>query len=319
MSSVSIRLSRPQDLPEMRRLLRRSTRSFLTTGFEEIPELLLQGATAIAVDPQTQKLRAFVSLQPEDPSDAVPDQTPAMTTLQAAAISSAGPTGRVHFTKLFEFAAGRLPAFPHGHLCLTLTDQSWLQAALTETGFACHDAIRFYERRSRTVEAVPQPALLRPAQESDLPRLARLDAAAFDPPWHMGASELLRLRLDCHIEVAAVDDEAVGYAALNLQTENFSRAAEGVALQPLLNSASFGKGSAHLVRLAVDPLVQNRGIGRQLLAASIGRAHRQGLSHIFLNTQESNYRSQRLYESLHFRKRGHCVPVFVRRIQPCPP
>ncbi len=301
MNSVSIRSGRPEDLPEIRRLLRHGVRSYLSVGIEEIPELLRRETTAAAVHPQTQKILGFVSLQQEERSDALPADAPDRVSLRAAAVSSAGAASRAQIASLFDWAMRALPAYPYGHLFLVLTDQRWLLIGLREAGFTRHDEICFYKRTCRTVTAVPQPAILRPVQESDLPQLARLDAAAFDPLWHMGVSALLRLLCDCRLEVAFLEDEPVGYAALYLQTNGTTRK----------------KGVAQLVRLAVHPQAQGLGIGRQLLVASLRHAHERGIHHISLNTQESNVPSQRLYESLRFRKRGHTVPVLVRQVPQC--
>ena len=300
MNSALIRPGRPEDLHEMRRLFSRGSRSYLKIGLEDLPELL-QGATAAVVHAHTQRMLGFISLQQEELSDALPAHAPARVSLRATATSSAGAAARAQFKALFECAARALPAHPSGHLFYALTDQRWLQASLRETGFVHHDAIRFFERTAPAAQPVPQPAILRSARRSDLPRLACVDAAAFDPLWHMGRCELERLYDECRMEVAVSNDEAVGYTVLNLHTDGATRR----------------KGSAQLVRLAVDPQAQELGIGRQLLVASLCHAHAQGIHHVFLNTQESNSLSHKLYESLQFRKRGRIVSVFVRRVPPC--
>ena len=297
MNSALIRAGRPEDLPEMRRLLSNCLRSYLNVGIEDLLDLF-QGATAAAFHAHTQRMVGFVSLHQEELSHALPAHTPARVSLRAAATSSPGATARAHFRTLFEHASKSLPTHPAGHLFYALTDQGWLQASLREAGFVHHDAIRFYDRRAQTVQPVPQAANLRLAQRSDLSRLARVDAAAFDLLWHMGVAELERLYCECRMEVALNNEDAVGYAALSLHPEG----------------AGYRKGTAQLARLAVHPQAQDLGIGRQLLVASLRHAHAQGTHHVFLNTQESNRLSQRLYESLQFRKRGHKVPVFVRRV-----
>jgi ribosomal protein S18 acetylase RimI-like enzyme len=297
MISAMIRPGRPEDLPEVRQLLSNGLRSYLNAGVDVLPELL-QGATAAAVHAHTQRILGFISLQQEECSDALPAQAPVRVSVRAAAASSPGSTARAQFKALFECAAQALPAHPSGHLFYVLTDQGWLQASLRETGFVLHDAILFYESRASAAHPVPQPANLRPAQRSDLPRLACVDAAAFDPLWHMGKTELGRLYCEGRMEVAVSNEKAVGYSALNLHTDG----------------TGHRKGSAQLVRLAVHPQAQDLGIGRQLLVSSLCHAHSQGIRHVFLNTQESNSLSQVLYESLQFRKLGRKVPVFVRRV-----
>ena len=297
MNSALIRAGRPEDLPEVRRLLSNGLRAYLNVETEDLLELF-QGATAAAVHAHTQRMLGFVSLQREERSDALPAHAPAKVSLRAAATSSPGATARAQFKTLFECAAKTLTTHPSGHLFYALTDQGWLQASLRETGFVLHDAILFYESRASAAHPVPQPANLRPAQRSDLSRLACVDAAAFDPLWHMGKTELGRLYCEGRMEVAVSNDIAVGYTALNLHTDG----------------AGHRKGSAQLVRLAVHPQAQDLGIGRQLLVSSLCHARAQGIHHVFLNTQESNSLSQGLYDSLQFRRIGRKVPVFVRRV-----
>ena len=295
MNSASIRSARPEDLPEMRQLLTNGSRFFVNMGIEELPDLF-QGTTAAAVHCSRQRMLGFVILQQEEISEALPTHAPARVSLRAAASQSPGAIVRKQFKALFECAERALPTNPSGHLFYSLTDQRWLQASLRETGFSPHDAIRFYERNAPATRPVPQPATLRAANRSDLPRLADVDAAAFDLLWHMGVAELGRLYEESRMEVAENDGEAVGYTALNLHDVGVSR-----------------RKSAQLVRLAVHPQAQDLGIGRQLLASSLNHAHAQGINNVFLNTQESNGHAQRLYESVQFRKRGRTVPVYVKR------
>jgi len=301
MSAVAIRPGRPQDLPEVRRLLQHSARSYLHLGLDEISALLWQGATAAAVDPQRERLLGFLAFQEEErcPTAHVADKV----SLGAAAVS---PTAsRQLFIDLIEFAISRLR---HGHLLFVITDQGWLLSNLREAGFVQYDEIWFYERTRRSVAAISQPAILRPAQESDLPRLARLDAATFDPLWHMGTAALRQLYCMCRFEAAYLELSQGQQSAGHKQG-----AADPVGYTALALPASTEQRSAQLVRLAVHPTAQGCGIGRQLLVASLRHAHEQGIHHMSLNTQGSNLPSQRLYESLQFRKRGHPVPVLIRQ------
>jgi ribosomal protein S18 acetylase RimI-like enzyme len=302
MNLSSIRPGRLEDLPELQRLHAGSLRSYYydDLGDGEEPELC-KGVNAVLVDRHTGKLNGFLAFDRVWRSQALPDTAPSKVPLRAAAISSAGAAARLQFRALFEHTRLQLPPQPQDYLFYALTDQGWLRASLQESGFEHCDAVRFYERSSRAVETVFQPAALRPAQPSDLPQLARLDAAAFEPLWHMGETELRHLHRDCRIEIAEMERTTVGYSALRLFSDGSPR----------------GFGSAQLVRLAVHPGAQSRGIGRQLLAASLCYAHRLRTERVFLNTQESNTPSRNLYESLRFRKRGRSVPVFVNRVRQC--
>ena len=302
MNLSSIRQGRLEDLPEMHRLHSTSLRSYFydDLGSTEEPDLL-KGANAVLVDHQTERLKGFVSFDSVQRSEALPVSAPTKVSLRAVALSSAGATARLQFRALFENARQQLPVQPQGYLFYALTEQRWLQAGLKETGFAYRDAVRFYERISRAFQPIPQPAALRPAKRTDLPPLACLDASAFEPLWHMGAADLQALHRDCRFEIAEMARQTVGYSALRLNS----------------NRSQSGYDSAQLVRLAVHPCSQDRGIGRQLLVASLCYAHQLGIGRVFLNTQESNSLSQKLYESLQFRKRGRPVPVFVKKVSPC--
>lgn len=300
MNHSSIRPGRLEDLPELQRLHAECLRSYYydDLGSSEEPELI-RGMNAVFVDRDTEKLKGFVAFDRVRRSQALPDSAPSKVPLRAAAISSPGPAGRSHFRALFEHTHRQLPLQSQGYLFYALTRQGWLRASLKESGFDQCDAVRFYERRSSAVEPVSQPAALRTAQPTDLPQLAMLDAAAFEPLWHMGVTELRQLQRDCRIEIAEAADTTVGYSALRL----------------IADGSRPGTGSAQLVRLAVHPGAQTRGVGRQLLAACLCRATELGFGRVFLNTQESNMPSQNLYESLQFRRRGRTVPVFVKRVE----
>lgn len=298
MNHSSIRPGQLEDLPELERLHYGSLRSYYydDLGDREEPELF-KGVSAVLVDRHTKKLKGFVAFDRVWRSPALPDSAPSKVPLRAAAISSAGAAARSHFRALFESTRQQLPPQTRGYLFYALTEQGWLQASLKESGFDQCDAVRFYERKSLAVEPVSQPAALRPAKPSDLPQLAELDAAAFEPLWHMGVTELQQLQRDCRIEIAEVAESPVGYSALRLIPDGSPR----------------GYHSAQLVRLAVHPGAQSRGIGRQLLVASLCHATNLRIDRVFLNTQESNTPSQNLYESLQFRRRGRPVSVFVNR------
>ena len=302
MNLLSIRPGRLEDLPQLHHLLSNSLRSFSYDDLGGAEELdLRKGTHAVLMDQHADKLRGFVSFESAQRSEALPDSAPTKVSLRATALSSGGAAARLQFSALFEFARRQLPATPHNYLFFAMTEQRWLQASLKEAGFDQCDAVRFYERRSRAIHPLPQPATLRLAQPADLPPLARLDAAVFDPLWHMGVADLHTLQCDCRFEIAELSTQTVGYSALRLNSDGFSH----------------GHNSAQLVRLAVHPRAQSLGIGRQLLVASLCYAHQLGIGRVFLNTQESNSPSQKLYESLQFRKRGRAVPVLVKEVSQC--
>jgi ribosomal protein S18 acetylase RimI-like enzyme len=64
--------------------------------------------------------------------------------------------------------------------------------------------------------------------------------------------------------------------------------------------ATMFAGWGHLDRIAVLPGAQGRGYGRQALTLAIDGLRRRGAQRIALSTQETNRRSQRLYERFGF-------------------
>ncbi|MXX24922.1 MAG: GNAT family N-acetyltransferase [Caldilineaceae bacterium SB0668_bin_21] len=297
MIPTSIRAGRLEDLPELQRLHASSLRCYYYDDLADSGEPdLLKGVNAVLVDRHSDRLEGFVTFDSLRRSKALPASAPTRVPLRAAAFSVGGAASRQQFRSLFEHAHRQLPPQPYGYLFCALTEQGWLRASLQESGFDRLDAVLFYERKSHSVGTVCQTAALRPAQLSDLHKLAEIDAAAFEPLWHMGVTELQHLHRDCRFEIAELAGSTVGYSALRLMSDGSPR----------------GFGSAQVVRLAVHPAVQGRGIGRQLLVACLCYASQLGINRVFLNTQESNLLSKKLYESLNFKRRGRPVPVLVK-------
>ncbi|MCY4078942.1 MAG: GNAT family N-acetyltransferase [Caldilineaceae bacterium] len=298
MEPSSIRQGRFEDLPELRRLHTSCSRSYYydDLGDTEEPELLA-GVNAVLEDQQSERLRGYISFDGIRRSAVLPVSAPTKVSLRAAAFTSAGAAARLQFRVLFEHAQEQLPPQSQGYLFSALTEQGWLSASLKEAGFDFCDSVQLYERRSPEVEIVRQPAVLRPVQPSDLLQLAELDAATFEPLWHMGTIELKSLLRNCRFEIAEFANVTAGYSALRLNSDGSPR----------------GFNSAQIVRLAVHPRFQGKGIGRQLLVSSLRYTHELGADRVFLNTQASNAPSRKLYESLQFRRRGRPIPVFIKR------
>ena len=72
--------------------------------------------------------------------------------------------------------------------------------------------------------------------------------------------------------------------------------------------SAIGPQSAHLVQLAVDPKVQRSGLGRALLARTMGLAQAEQFTSLSLLVSETNRPGLRLYRGAGFVERG----VFVR-------
>ena len=120
-----------------------------------------------------------------------------------------------------------------------------------------------------------------PGRPEHLAALLQIDHAAF--PWLWWNSEeefcVYGESPGTELHLGALDGRPVAYI--------------GVSLFP---------GWGHLDRIAVDPLVQGRGLGRQTLMQAINVLHGAGARRIALSTQQENTRSQRLYEAFGFRR-----------------
>jgi ribosomal protein S18 acetylase RimI-like enzyme len=130
---------------------------------------------------------------------------------------------------------------------------------------------------------------IRPALIEELPELAAMEAAAFEPRWRHSAQALyLAWRQSISFDVAVLDGRPAGF--------QFSTG---------------GGGGAHLARMTVDPQWQGRGIGAALMARALEGYRRQKLRGVTLNTQADNFASQRLYTRFGFRPTGQKYPVWT--------
>lgn len=134
----------------------------------------------------------------------------------------------------------------------------------------------------------PRGLDIRPVLVEELPALAEIEAAAFEPRWRHSAQSLyLAWRQSISFDVAVLDGQPVGF--------QFSTG---------------GGGGAHLARMTVSPEQQGQGIGAALLARALDGYGRRKLRHVTLNTQADNLASQRLYSRFGFAPTGQKYPVW---------
>lgn len=173
-----------------------------------------------------------------------------------------------------------------------LAVQDWPNAWLPDLGFRRANEIETYMKEDAGLPKITAVSrlVIRPAQLSDMPHLAAIEALAFDPLWRYSADALaLANRQALCFDVAELDDDIVGFQL-----------------------SSWAGDGAHLVRITINPNIQKQGIGSALLAHAITTYRQRGLSRISLNTQVDNIASQYLYRKFGFIASQQRFPVWVK-------
>lgn len=193
--------------------------------------------------------------------------------------------------------------------------EAWLRELLAAHGYALKDRVITYARRGLDLEAQGNPDVaVEGALPEDVPGMLAVDREAFEPFWRLDAETLRRaLDEDAYVLVARWG-AVVGYLTADVWEER-----------------------AHVVRLAVAPAFQGRGVGTRLMAELFRRMGGGGagastsrrssfdlrevgggalVREVTLNTQETNLRSRLLYEGLGFRATGGVEEVWAREVAP---
>lgn len=169
--------------------------------------------------------------------------------------------------------------------------RDWIEPIAAQLGFRHTDDIVTLRRSSAALPdfKIPDGLTIRPTELEDLPTIARVDHAAFAPPWQLSLRELRQAdRISASCTVAVRDGQIIGYQLTTLYFDG-----------------------AHLARLAVQPAAQGSGIGAALVYDLLARFWRRQVHSITVNTQASNTRSQRLYTRLGFHHNGFNLPVWT--------
>jgi ribosomal protein S18 acetylase RimI-like enzyme len=175
-----------------------------------------------------------------------------------------------------------------------ITIQNWFESILIENKFVSIQNIVMLQwiRELPKPQSIPTGILVRPMNFDDLPHVAKVDAAAFEPLWQNSLSTLSKAF--SHALYASVAEDKSGVVGYQLSTGN--------------------RDGAHLARLAVQPKVQKRRIASALIGDLIKQVCRnEHLSHITVNTQSDNTASLALYEKIGFQRTGEQYPIYIYR------
>jgi len=277
-----------QDQPAVLRLLQEARRSFVAFGSEDLRQLLAQGvcvaATSLADYRRAGPLRlaAFAAVAPGQAGWAF---------LRGLAIANDWRT-QDGLTTVLDGVYARLRSLG-AHTLGVYATELWLPPTLSRFGFATLDWIVTLERHPRPPTAAqPSQATLRSVSSSDLARLAALDEAVFDPPYRLASGELIELMVTSGFFTVAE--------------------AEGALLGYVCADATGDEG--HIIRLAVHPAAQRRGIGAALLNAALVYCGQQSIRAVLVNTQDSNAASLALYAQAGFRRMGRRIPLLIQQV-----
>lgn len=165
----------------------------------------------------------------------------------------------------------------------------WVEAS----GFTLINQVETFVKEGLNVPHDTRPnenVQIRPVRAPDLPRLAAIEAEAFEPLWRHSAGSLRRGWHHARsFHVALLDGQIVGFQ---------------------YSAESDRSYAAHLVRLTVSSTAQRKGIGSALMIAALDSYRRQGVRRVSLNTQADNMASKRLYRKFNFEPVGERLPVW---------
>ncbi len=183
-----------------------------------------------------------------------------------------------------------------GHVTVAaIAIQRWLDSILIEAGFSLEGHIVLLEREDqpRPLLRIPPGVNIRPMSRDELPRVAEVDAGAFEPLWRNSV-------------------EALGKAYALASYASVAEDATGLIGYQLSTGGEFGM---HLARLAVRPQTQRRGVGAALVQDLLAHAPESTGARITVNTQASNAASLALYYRLGFRRTGERYPVYKAEVE----
>jgi ribosomal-protein-alanine N-acetyltransferase len=159
-------------------------------------------------------------------------------------------------------------------------DSDWLRAPLEARGFRLFTLLRAYDKDGYAIPSWGDTTLrVRPFARADTPGVLAVEDAAFAPLWRYDADGFAEVDDTYPYFVVAEDDQGIAGYQFSI----------------------VDRRTGFLVRIAVHPRAEGRGVGTRLMAEATYYFERQRAQRILLNTEESNTRAHRLYERFGFR------------------
>ncbi len=287
LSLASPREATERDLTAVSRLLRSSTRRFMSFPNLDLPALL-SGAPALLLAAGDEIWAVAIAGW----------RAESATWLRALVLANSLPVG-----------GGLDQLLPPFHALLRTRElrtlfyagdevaDAWLQPALTARGYVADTKVVVYEKRGLAIPSQGNlAARVRRAQAVDLGTILAIDRACFEPQWNKGESILGPALLESpNFVVAELDGTVAGYA---------------------FTTTHFSGRLVHLVRIAVLPAYRGKAIGVRLLAEVVAYARTTGAESLTLNTQAHNVPAQRLYEWFGFHRTGEQQTVLRFDLDP---
>jgi len=154
-------------------------------------------------------------------------------------------------------------------------ERDWLRAVLLTMGFAPYRQLYAYDKFDYRIPAEGnQRVSIRPVEARDIPALLAIERVCFDALWRYDTVSFLDIAATHpYFVVAELEGKVIGYQFNALDDE-------------------FG----YLVRIAVHPSAEGKGIGIRLMAEAIRFFEKARVLRIMLNSQSDNTHAHRLYE-----------------------
>lgn len=266
-SFEEVRILTSGDIPQVRRLLETSEYIYQRFTLDELPSILAHYPALGLFDGSS--LRGFLLSQTVHAPSAW---------IAGFCVSWAENKAYARVLHiLLEQLGPRLAAQGVRHLHYSGNDveHDWLHDALLTRGFVPYRSLYAYDKFDYHIPTLGnQQVIIRPFQEDDIPALLIIEEACFEDLWRYDAISFHDIAATHpYFVVAELDGKVIGYQ-FNALDDDYG----------------------YLVRIAVHPSVNGRGIGARLMAEAVRFFERARVIRIMLNTQDDNIQAHRLYE-----------------------